>query len=74
MPKDMTKVSYYRRNAGLTQKQLAEAAGIPLTTIRQYEHRTRNPNGMSLDAAVKIAKALDCRPEDLLEPEEGTPS
>ena len=45
-----------REKAGLTQHRLAELAGMPLGTLRQYEHGRRV--WPTLDAAVKLADAL----------------
>jgi transcriptional regulator with XRE-family HTH domain len=49
-----------RSAAGLTQAQLAERAGIPLTTLRNWEHDRREPMASAL---FKLANALnvDCR-------------
>jgi transcriptional regulator with XRE-family HTH domain len=44
-----------REAAGLTQAQLAEAAGIPVGTLRGWELARRTP---MLDAAAKVAVAL----------------
>jgi len=45
-----------REQAGLTQEQLAEQAGIPLSSLRSHEQGQRLP---SWPAVVKLAKALD---------------
>jgi transcriptional regulator with XRE-family HTH domain len=49
-----------RNEAGLTQLQLAERAGVPLTSLRNWEHDRREPLASVL---FKLAKALglDCR-------------
>lgn len=49
-----------RSAAGLTQMQLAERAGIPLTTLRNWEHDRREP---MVRALFKLTEALDldCR-------------
>jgi transcriptional regulator with XRE-family HTH domain len=44
-----------RDKAGLTQEQLAEKAGIALSTLRNHEQGHRLP---SWSAVVKLAKAL----------------
>jgi len=44
-----------RDAAGLTQMQLAEKAGVPLTTLRNWEHDRREP---LVSAAFKLAGAL----------------
>lgn len=59
-------VSYYRRLAGMSQEQLAEAAGIS----RSFMSLIEAPNtvaGMSLEVLFNIAEVLDITPEKLLE-------
>jgi transcriptional regulator with XRE-family HTH domain len=51
-----------RRGAGLTQPQLAEAAGVPLWTLRAWEQARRTP---LFDAAVKLADALGVSLDEL---------
>jgi transcriptional regulator with XRE-family HTH domain len=49
-----------REAAGLTQKQVAERAGVPLQSLRNWEHDRREP---LLGTAFRLADALgvDCR-------------
>lgn len=52
-----------REMAGLTQASLAEAAGVPITTLRNWEHGRREP----LASAVrKLASALGVTTDVLL--------
>lgn len=51
-----------RKNKGLTQKQLAEKAGLATVTIQQYERHLRIPR---LENIIKIAQALDVPTESL---------
>jgi transcriptional regulator with XRE-family HTH domain len=51
-----------RSAAGLSQSQLAKAAGVPLGTYQTWEHGKRTP---LLDAAAKVAVALGCSLDDL---------
>jgi transcriptional regulator with XRE-family HTH domain len=44
-----------RKAAGLSQSQLAKAAGVPVRTYQEWEHGRRTP---LLDAAARIAVAL----------------
>jgi transcriptional regulator with XRE-family HTH domain len=44
-----------RRAAGYSQDRFAEATGIPVGTLRNYEQDRRMPR---LDQAVRMAKAL----------------
>lgn len=52
-----------RKKKGLTQTELAEAADILQYRVSEYERGKHND--MMLSTAVKIAKALDCKLEDL---------
>jgi transcriptional regulator with XRE-family HTH domain len=51
-----------RQRAGLSQPQLAKAAGVPLGTLRCWEQATRQP---LLGAAVKLADALGVTLDEL---------
>lgn len=53
----------YRKLAGLTQKQLAIAANIPLGTIKTIESGATNP---SFTMLYKIAKALNTSPDSFM--------
>ena len=62
-----TNLKRLRRQAGLSQKGLAEDSGVPLRTIQQYEQRQKSINKAQVMYAVKLAKALGCEVEELLE-------
>ena len=53
-----------RMEAGLTQVQLAEKAGVTARTIQNYELGNRKPSNM--EVIQKIADALNTTTEDLL--------
>lgn len=53
----------YREEKGLTQAQLSELAGITTRQIQNYEGDKARPR---LDAAEKIAKALNITTDELL--------
>lgn len=57
----------YRQKAELTQKELADASGVPLRTIQQYEQRQKNINKAQAEYLVMLARALCCDVEDILE-------
>ncbi|WP_282941903.1 helix-turn-helix domain-containing protein [Bifidobacterium pullorum] len=59
-----------REARGLTQTELAKRTGIAQTVISEYEHGKRNIRLMSLDNALKLSRALMCRPDELVD---GTP-
>jgi transcriptional regulator with XRE-family HTH domain len=52
-----------RRRCGLTQRQLAKAVGVQLTTLQNWE---RGSNGLSAKRLAALANALHCQPLDLL--------
>lgn len=51
----------YRKDKGLTQKQLGERCGIADSNIRKYENGRQNPK---FETILKIASALDRSPSD----------
>ena len=66
----MSNLKKIREERGLSQAQLAQAVGIPKTRIQHYEQGFRSINGAGALIVVKIAQALNCKVEDLLETEE----
>jgi transcriptional regulator with XRE-family HTH domain len=63
------KVKRYRRGAGLTQKQLADAAAVTQSTVTQIETGTiAEPRPGTLK---KLADVLGVTPADLLDDLEG---
>lgn len=55
-----------RRAAKLTQKQLADAAGLDIRNLQRYESGEFEIANMSLSVAVKIADALGVDAKKLL--------
>lgn len=53
----------YRKQAGLTQIQLAEELGISIATLRRYEAGETAPDGVMIK---RIAEILDIAPENLV--------
>ena len=62
------RIRYYRKRAGMTQKQLAEACGITEPAIRNYELDNRIPSYDTLD---DIADALHVNYYTLADPNLG---
>ena len=56
-----------RSTYGCTQAELAEASGVSLRSIQMYEQRNKNINKASVDTIYRLAKALGCTMEDLIE-------
>ena len=62
-----TNLKRIRMAKGYSQKQLAELAGVSLRSIQMYEQRQKDINKAQSDSLFRLAKALDCTMEDLLE-------
>lgn len=57
-----TRLAVRRFTLGMTQKELAERAGVHRKTVTDLEASDRMPNWKT---ANKLARALDCEPHDL---------
>ena len=55
-----------RQAKGLTLMELAAKTGINYQQIHKIETSKSKPENIALKTAVKLAKALGCRPEDIL--------
>ena len=62
-----TRLQARRLAAGLSQSQLAAAAGIPVRMLQQYEQRQKNLNRARADYVESLARALCCPPAELME-------
>ncbi len=62
-----TNLKRIRSIYGCTQAELAEMSGVSLRSIQMYEQRNKNINKASVDTIYRIAKALGCTVEDLIE-------
>lgn len=58
------KIKYYRKQCGLTQKELGERLGVSASMIGQYENSTRNPK---METIQKIADVLGISAGSLVE-------
>lgn len=63
MAKKMLKLMFKRKQAGLTQAQLAEKVGLKRMTIYNYEAGIRQPNTEKL---VLLANALNCSIDEIV--------
>lgn len=63
----MTNLKRIREASGLSRAELAEKTGIKLTAIRDYEQNHKPINGAAALSVYKLAVALNCKVEDLLE-------
>lgn len=62
---------YHRKRAGLTQRQVAERAGIPLRTYQAYEYGETAPNGKTI---ARLCKALGVSADYLFAPWQHNPN
>lgn len=62
-----TNLKRIRTAKGYSQKQLAELSGVSLRSIQMYEQRQKDINKAQSDSLFRLAKALGCTMEDLLE-------
>lgn len=60
-----TRLEERRRAEGYTQKQLAEITGIHVNVISRLERGEQDVLKCEFGTVVKLARALECRPEDL---------
>lgn len=65
-----TRLRERRSNCGLSQSELADEADVPLRQIQLFEQGQRDINKTSAITLLKLSKALHCRMEDLLEPDQ----
>lgn len=62
-----TNLKIIRKASGLTQQELAKQAQVELRSIQMYEQRRNDINKAQVNTLLKLAKALGCQIEDLLE-------
>lgn len=62
-----TNLKRKRKQAGFSQKELAELSGVPMRTIQQYEQRQKNINKAQVEYLLKLSKTLCCEVESLIE-------
>lgn len=67
MMKTMTKLKEVRTNKGLTQKELSDKSGVNLRILQYYEQGANDINKAQALTVYKIANALECNVEDILE-------
>lgn len=62
-----TNLKRIRTVYGLTQSELAKRSGVSLRSVQMYEQRNKNINKASADTIYRLAQALGCTMEDLIE-------
>jgi len=61
-----TRLKKLREAAGLSQKQLADLAEVPLRTLQDYDQGRKDIKGAATATVCRIAQALGCGVESLL--------
>ena len=64
---NMTKIDLQCIEQGISRRELSRRSGVPLRTLENWSMRTRLPRDVY--QLHKVAKALGCSIEDLMEPE-----
>lgn len=63
----MSNLKNIRKERGYSQKQLADLSGVNVRMIQFYEQGARDINIAQADTVYKLAQALECNMEELLE-------
>ena len=64
---ESTRLKALRLKNGLSQSALANASGVPVRTIQQYEQRQKDINKAHFECIIRLAAALNCEPSELFE-------
>lgn len=62
----ITKLEWARQGAGLTQKQLADAAGVNIRLVQKVEGGEAAPGNLTAKNLLALADALGVDPHDLI--------
>lgn len=63
----MSKLQEMRKSRALSQNDLVKVSGVPRTTLLKYESGEKDINKAAAATLLKLATALGCKIEDLLE-------
>ena len=66
----MSNLARIRKEKGLTQNEMVKLSGVCKSAVLKYESGERNINKASGIILLKLATALNCKIEDLLETNE----
>lgn len=66
-PLKNTRLSTCRKNRGFSQSELARASGVGLKSIQMYEQRLNDIDKAQAHTVYRLARAIGCDVEDLLE-------
>lgn len=62
-----TQLQLRRQSAGMSQSELARKAEISVRTLQSLETGVRNIDKVAVLTALKLARALECNIEDILD-------
>ena len=62
-----TKLKAVRIRSGLSQREVAQAAGINPQTYSQYEQGVKSIDGAKLITILSVCTVLECKLEDIIE-------
>ena len=65
-PDAWTVLLYLWRQDGMTQQELAEKSGVPLTGVCAFEHSQRDIKKASYYVLENLARTLGCAVEDIV--------
>lgn len=63
-----TRLKQVRSAYGCSQSRLAEMSGVGLRSIQMYEQRNKDINRAEAGSVLRLARALGCEMEDIMEP------
>lgn len=63
----MSRIQAARLNYGYSQSQLAKVSEVNLRTLQEYENKRRDINRASGTVLLRLARALSCNIEDIME-------
>ena len=67
MKRETTKLKKVRQEKGMTQKELAEVAGLNLRTLQHYEQGSKDLSQAAAITVYRLAEVLGVMIEELLE-------
>ena len=65
----VSKLKLMRIQKGMKQAELSEKSKVPIKCIGNYEQLRRNINHARVDIVYRLAAALECQIEELLDTE-----
>lgn len=66
-PTIKTNLAIIRNQRGISQAKLAEDSGVNVRMIQHYEQKNKDINTAQVITIYKLARALNCTVEDLIE-------